>query len=145
MHIKYIIIIFPIIFILSCNKPIEKKNVHPVERKKSVLKIDTLQFIGANPEKVGYVPDSLTAVKIGEAELLSVYGIIDSIQLPIIAKLKRQNVWKMYVLPSKLIKIQRDSIWIVQTSPLPPGMDGGALYSYIAKKDGRVMIIYGTQ
>ena len=145
MLIKYIIIIFPVLFILSCNKPIEKKNAHTVEKKKTVIKIDTLQFIGDNPEKVGYVPDSLTAVRIGEAELLSAYGYFDSLQLPIIAELQRHRVWNKYVCPPELIRIQSDSLWIVQTSPFPAGIEGGGLYAYIAKRDGSVMIIYGVK
>ena len=74
----------------------------------------------------GFVPDSVTAVRIAVAVWTPIYGerLIMS-ERPFIAKLK-------------------DSVWTV-TGTLPPNTPGGTAIARIAKRDGRVLFVIHEQ
>jgi len=125
MKSKLCLFIIPFFFLVSCNSTVEKKNVHPIEKKKSVVKIDTLNFIGANPEKTVYVPNAETAIAIAEAVWYPMYN-------------NKFIEFKPYV-----AKLLNNEIWYVETT-LPKKYEvGGGLYAYINKKDGKIIKAHG--
>jgi hypothetical protein len=72
-----------------------------------------------NSERVDYVPNEETAVKIAEAILYSIYGENIYQQRPFIVTLDNE-------------------VWIVEGS-LPEGMKGGVAYIEIRKKDCKIL------
>lgn len=79
-------------------------------------------FKGSNPNKEGYVPDELTAIKIAEAIWLPIYG----------EKIRDYEPFKA--------SLSGDSTWVV-TGTIHTS-EGGAPFAFIQKKDGRILDVY---
>ena len=76
---------------------------------------------GYVPE-AGFVPDSVTAIRIAEAVWLPIYGNGIEQEKPFSARLRNGTVW-------------------VVNGFLPDGMRGGTAYIEINKQDGRVLYV----
>lgn len=90
---------------------------------------------GSSPQKDGYVPDSATAVRIGEAVLVPVYGkkLIES-EEPFTAEVK-DNVWTV----SGTLYCPNEKGGLTTG-----GCEGGVATVHISKVDARVIsMIHG--
>ena len=75
----------------------------------------------------GYVPDAATAVKIGEAVLLPIYGEkVLKEERPFTARLEKPDVWRV-------------------EGTLPEGYMGGTAVVKISKKDGTILFLVHYQ
>jgi hypothetical protein len=68
----------------------------------------------------GFVPDSITAIRVAEAVLIPVYGA--------------EQIEREKPLSAKL----QTGVWTIE-GHLPPGMVGGVALVQIAKKDGCIL------
>jgi hypothetical protein len=78
-----------------------------------------------DPEKVGYVPNEETAIKVAEALWLPLYGT---------------NIYSHRPFKATL----QDSVWFVKGT-LDEGARGGVPYAEIQKKDCKVIRLYHTR
>lgn len=75
----------------------------------------------------GYVPDAITARKLAEAILYSIYGESLNKKKPFIVKFDEKN-----------------QVWIVE-GQLPQNYDGGIPYIIIQKSDGKILAVWHTK
>jgi hypothetical protein len=110
-----------LIFFISCSGN-KNRDIIFLGKESQALKDDQWEHARSNPLINGYVPDSLTAIKIAEAIWVPIYG---------------ENIYEY--LPFEAVLIN-DSIWIV--SGTVHTTKGGSPFAEIKKKNGMIINVY---